>query len=73
MQLLYLNDVFEDNYIIARNIFETYSLNVMKNRPLVAKKHKFQYILTWLSHIRKPWKLPLGTTTLKTFLSHTGL
>ena len=23
--------------------------------------------------IRKPWKLSLGTTTLKTFVSHTGL
>ena len=23
--------------------------------------------------IRKPWKLSLGTTTLKTFVSHNGL
>ena len=31
------------------------------------------YILTRLSHIGKPWKLSLGTTTLKTFVSYIGL
>ena len=42
----------------------------MKNRPLVPKKQrKFQYTLTRLSLS----KLSLGTTTLKSFVSHTGL
>ena len=49
MQLIYLADIFEDNYNIVRDRFETDSVNVMKNRPLVAKKQrKFQYILAWL-------------------------
>ena len=38
MQLVF--DVFEDNYNIVRDRFETDSVNVLKNRPLVAKKHK---------------------------------
>ena len=52
MQLIYLIDVFQDNYNIAivRDRFKTDSVNVMKNRPLVVKKQtKFQYILTCLS------------------------
>ena len=50
MQLIYPVDIFEDNYNIVRDLFETDSVNVMKNRPLVAKKQiKFQYILAWLS------------------------
>ena len=50
MQLIYLIDIFEDNYNIVRDRFETDSINVMKNRPLVAKKQrKFHYILAWLS------------------------
>ena len=50
MQLTYLIDIFQDNYNIARDRFETDSVIVMKNRSLVAKKQrKFQYILTWLS------------------------
>ena len=50
MQLIYLIDIFEDNYHIVRDRFETDSVNVMKNMPLVAKKQgKFQYILAWLS------------------------
>ena len=40
MQLFYLIDIFEDNYDIVRDCFETDSVNVMSNRPLVAKKHK---------------------------------
>ena len=45
-----LVDIFEDNYNIVRECFETGSINVMKNRPLAAKKQrKFQYILAWLS------------------------
>ena len=50
MQLTYLIDIFEDNYNIVRDRFETDSGNVMKNTPLVAKKQrKSQYILAWLS------------------------
>ena len=50
MQLVYPIDVFEDNYNIVRDRFETDSVNVIKNRPLVAKKQrKSQYILAWLS------------------------
>ena len=46
MQLIYFIDIFEDNYNMVRDRFETDSGNVMKNRPLVAKKQrKFQYIL----------------------------
>ena len=49
MQFIYLTDIFEDNYNIVRDRFETDSVNVMKNRPLVAKKQsKFQYIIGWL-------------------------
>ena len=50
MQLIYLIDIFVDNYNIVRDRFEKDSVNVMKIRPLVAKKQrKFQYILPWLS------------------------
>ena len=50
MQLIYPIDIFEDNYNIVRDRFETDSLNVMKNRSLVAKKQrKSQYTLAWLS------------------------
>ena len=50
MQLIYLTDIFQDNYNIVTDRFETDSVNVMKNRPLVAKKRRnFQYILAWLS------------------------
>ena len=49
MQLIYLIDTFEDNYNIVPNPFETDSVNVVKNRPLVAKKQRtFQY-MAWLS------------------------
>ena len=50
MQLTYLIDIFQDNYNIVRDRFEADSINVMKNRPLVAKKQRiFQYILAWPS------------------------
>ena len=52
MKLIYLIGIFEDNYHyhIVRDRFETDSVNVMKNRVLVAKKQrKFQYILVLLS------------------------
>ena len=49
MELIYLIEIFEDNYNNLRDRFETDSINMMKNRPLVAKKQrKFQYILAWL-------------------------
>ena len=45
LMLIYFIDIFEDNQNIARDRFETDSVNVMKNRPLVAKKQrKFQYL-----------------------------
>ena len=50
MELIYAIDIFEDNYNIVRDRFETDSGNAMKNRTLVAKKQrKSQYILAWLS------------------------
>ena len=73
MQLIYLADIFEDNYNIVRDRFETESANVMKYMSLVAKKQrKFQYI-SLAQSIRQPWELSLGTTTLKSFVSHAGL
>ena len=47
MQLLHLNDIFEDNHNIVRDCFEIDPVNVMKNRPLVAKKH--QEILMYIN------------------------
>ena len=50
MQLIYLADIFEDNYNIVRDRFETDSVNVMKNKLLFAKKQiEFRYMLAWLS------------------------
>ena len=73
MQLIYLADTFEDNCNILRDRFETESVNVMEYMSLVAKKQKkFQYI-SLAQSIRQPWELSLGTTTLKSFVSHTGL
>ena len=73
MQLIYLTDIFEDNYNIVRDRFETESANVMKYMSLVAKKQKkFQYISLAQSN-RQPRELSLGTTTLKSFVSDTGL
>ena len=40
MQLVYFIGIFEDNYNIVRDRFETDSVNVVKNRPLVAQKYK---------------------------------
>ena len=40
MLSFYVIDIFEDNHNIVRDPFETGSVNVMKNRLLVAKKHK---------------------------------
>ena len=45
----------------------------MKYMSLVVKKQrKIQYI-SLAQSIRQPWELPVGTTTLKSFVSHTGL
>ena len=38
MQLVYFTEIFEDNRNIVRDFFVTDTENVMKNRPLVAKK-----------------------------------
>ena len=47
---MYLIDIFKDNYNIVRDRFETDSVNMMKNKPLVAKKQrKFLHILASLS------------------------
>ena len=40
MQLIYPIDIFEGNYNIVRDRFETNSVHVMKSRPLVAKKQR---------------------------------
>ena len=45
MQLIYLANIFEDNYDIVRDPLETEPVNVIKYMSLVAKKQrKFQYI-----------------------------
>ena len=69
-QLIYLADIFEDNYNIVRDLFEAESVvNVMKYMSLVAKKQrKFQYI-SFAQSIRQPRELSLGTTTLKSFVT----
>ena len=54
MQLTYLADTFEDNYMILRDRFETESVKVVKNMSLVAKKQrKIQYI-SLAQSIRQP-------------------
>ena len=55
MYLVYLIDIFEDNYNIVRDRFETDSVNMMKNRPLVTKKQNEISVYTSLAQsIRKP-------------------
>ena len=64
MQLIYLIDIFQDRYNIVRDHFEIDSVNVMKNKTLVAKKQwKFQYILAWLSLSNRIRKLYLTSPT----------
>ena len=54
MKLIYLADIFEDNYIIVCDCFETKSVNVLKYMSLVVKKQrKFQYI-SFAQSIRQP-------------------
>ena len=40
MQLIYFTDFFQDNYNIASDRLETYSVNVMKNKSLVTEKQR---------------------------------
>ena len=40
MELVYFIDIFEDNHSIVRDYFVRDSVKGIKNRPLVAKKHK---------------------------------
>ena len=40
MQLIYLADIFEDDYNILSDCFQAESVNVMKYMSLVAKKQK---------------------------------
>ena len=40
MQLVDFMDIFEDNNNLVRDRFEAGLVNVVKNRPLVAKKHE---------------------------------
>ena len=40
MQLVYFIDIFEDNHNTVQDLFVTDLVNEMKNRLLVAKKHK---------------------------------
>ena len=55
MQLIYLIDIFEDNFNIARNRFETDFLKVKKNRPPCCKETKEISIYTSLDQsIKKP-------------------
>ena len=50
MQLIYLIDIFEDNCNIVCDRFETDSVYLMKNRPIITnKQRKFQYMLAFLS------------------------
>ena len=50
MQLVYLIEIFEDNYKTVRDRFETDSVNLIKNRLIVAKKRKGSFnILTILN------------------------
>ena len=51
MQLIYPIDIFEDNYNIIRDRFETHSVNVMKNRPLVAKKARHKIFVLYLRKV----------------------
>ena len=63
----FLIDIFEDNHYIECDCFKRNSINVMKNRLLVAKNtRKFQFISTWLSHISKPWELSGLRQTVET-------
>ena len=40
MQIIYLIGIFQDYFNIVCDRFETDSVNVMKNRPLIAEKQR---------------------------------
>ena len=40
MQLIYLTDIIEDKYNIVHDRFKRDSVNVMENRPFVAKQRR---------------------------------
>ena len=54
MQLINIIDISEDNYKIVCDCFETDSVNVMKDRPLIAKKQKISRYISLAQSIRKP-------------------
>ena len=54
MQLIYLADIFEDNYNIVHDHFETESVNVMKYMSLVAKKQRKSQYISLAQSIRQP-------------------
>ena len=53
MQIIYLVDIFEDNYNIVHDRFETDPVNVMKNRPLVAKKKEISIYISLAQFIKQ--------------------
>ena len=55
IHLVYFNEIFKDNHNIVRDHFVTDLVNLKKNRPLVAKKHKelLMYINLAQSHQNK--------------------
>ena len=40
MQMIYLIDIFQDYFNIVHDRFQTDSVSVMKNRPLIGKKQR---------------------------------
>ena len=60
MQLVYFIGIFEDNHNIARDRFATGSVNVMKNRPLVVKKHK---VISICTNLAKSHQKTMGIVT----------
>ena len=73
MQLIYIIGIYEDNYNTVHERFETDSVNMMKKNPCCKKNKEILIYISLAQSIRKPWKLLLGTTTLKSFVSHIGL
>ena len=55
MQLVYLNDIFEDN--IVHDSFGTDSVNMMKNRPLVAKKEEISAYINLVHSYQKTMEI----------------
>ena len=71
MQLISLADIFEDNSTWSfRNRF---SKRDEKDVACFKETKEISIYISLAQSIRQPWKLSLGTTTLKSFVSHTGL